>query len=85
MAEPDILADTAAELLAAGLPREIVRTVLGRIRQRWGGEECYIRKRDPDTEITLRRALEAGEPVERVARSTGLSTSTIRRRKSRWL
>ncbi|WP_408648083.1 helix-turn-helix domain-containing protein [Thiocapsa bogorovii] len=56
------------------------------VRHRWGGAEYYIQAIDREhRDREARELLAKGESLEDVARRVGCSTSTIRRRQSRWL
>ena len=84
--ESDPVDRTRDMLNAAGIEATTVTGICARLRAEFGGSECYIRKRDRgDIDRQIRKALEAGEAPVQVARATGLSPSTIRRRRSRWL
>ena len=79
--------DYARELLAAEhVDAAIISRVCRAARLRFGGCESYVRKRSPaETDRAIRAALERGLPTERAARLAGVSSSTIRRRRARWL
>ena len=81
--EPDVIDDTAAALVAAGLDRAIVRRVLVEVRSRWVGQ-VYIRATDRSRDEIIRQGLEAGERPETIARKAGVSARTVRRRASTW-
>ena len=80
----DPLDDALQSLLAAGLDADTCRRVLRVVRKRWVGQ-CYVRSRDPGIDEVIRAGIEAGETSERVARRAGVSISTIKRRRSKWL
>ena len=84
--EPDPI-DVVRELLTAEhVDAAIISRVCRAARLRYGGCESYVRKRSPaETDAAIRRALERGLPTDRAAAAAGVSTSTIRRRRARWL
>jgi hypothetical protein len=85
MVEPDILHDTATELLARGLDRETVQRALSEIRRRYGGSETYVMGIDRAArDQAARAALARGASIQEAARAAGCSPSTIRRRRSDW-
>lgn len=80
----DILTDTADRLIAMGVDAVLVRRVMSDVRLCWAGQ-IYVPKSDPAREEQIRHALDAGHPPREVARRIGVSVSTIKRRRSRWL
>ena len=84
--EPDPI-DYARELLTGErVDPAIITRICRAARLRFGGTETYIRQRSPlETDRAIRAALEAGLPTDRAARLAGVSSSTIRRRRARWL
>lgn len=86
MADADILTDAADELLARGLAREPVMSALREIRRRYGGAETYVCGIDrASRDEAAREALARGASLDEAARLAGCSTTTIRRRSSKWL
>lgn len=83
MGAADVLDDAAESLARAGIDPTVVRRVLADVRARWCGQ-VYIRATDPARDEIIRLGLAAGETPETIARKAGVSTRTIRRRRSAW-
>ena len=88
--DPDPLDTALAALLSAGVgPEPAIRRALASVRRDWGGAQAYIRAIDrADRDRAIAEAAAAGAPLDRIARETGASVSTvrrvIRRRASTW-
>lgn len=82
--ELDVLDDMAAKLKRHGVEQRIIQRTERELRGAWSGD-VYIRRRGLSLDAEIRSALVSGERIDEIARKTGVSTSTIRRRRSRWL
>jgi len=82
----DVLDDCRDLLTGANVPEGTVSRIVGELRHRWGGSQCYIRATDrAERDATIRRALESGADAHQAARAAGVSPSTVRRRRAQWL
>ena len=81
----DPIASMARELHPLGVAAEIISTAANITRKEWGGSQAYIRAIDrPARDEAIRAALNQGMTPEAVARKTGASVATVRRRRSMW-
>ena len=76
----------ADELTRRGVAPGIIREVADLVRKAYGGGAVYIRAVDREARNQrVEELLELGASPRAIARATGLSASTIRRRRSQWL
>lgn len=76
----DVLADTAAALIRAGLDASRVKEVIRDQRARWGGAAVYVRATDPgERESKVRDAIARGLSARGAAAAAGCSDDTVRR------
>ncbi len=75
-----------AAMLRADVDPEIVRRVTTDARKAFGGSRVYVKALDREArDAEIRRLLELGASPAAIARTVKTSTSTIHRRRSRWL
>ena len=86
MPERDILSAAEGLLRRYAIEPHIVRSVIGELRREWGGGSTYVQSIDRQARNQrVEELLELGASPRAIARATGLSASTIRRRRSQWL
>ena len=82
----DVLHDAADLLKSAGIDPALVQRIIAELRRRWGGAAEYIQRHDRrQRDEQIRVALEAGKPVDTIAKAVECSPRTIRRKRSEWL
>lgn len=82
----DVLTDAERLLRGYAVENWVVRAVIQELRKSWGGGQVYIQAIDrPARDEAIRAALDQGLKPEQVARKTGASVATVRRRRSAWL
>ena len=85
MREPDVVDDLRRLALTLGVEPATARTLADELRKRWAGQ-VYIRSRDDQAiDERISKALADGSDLQAVARLAGVSVSTVKRRRSRWL
>ncbi|NCA72308.1 MAG: hypothetical protein EOM91_19995 [Sphingobacteriia bacterium] len=84
--ETDILSDVRETMLRLGADEAPVVQAVRELRLRWGSQEIYVQSIDREQrDRTAREALARGASLDEAARLAGCSTTTIRRRSSKWL
>ena len=79
------MSDALRELIRAGVAPLVCRRVLGQVRARWVGQ-CYIRAVDRELRnAEIQAALDAGEPLAKVAKRVQASVRTVWPVRREWL
>ena len=80
--DSDLISDIHMQLVAAGCPPDIARSVLLNIRRIWGGTEVYIKAVDRDSRN--QKILQSNAPPKELAKSVGCCEKTVKRVRQSW-
>jgi DNA invertase Pin-like site-specific DNA recombinase len=83
---PDVVSFIEAEMRKRGIEPSVCRAVSAAARAEYGGGQTYVRRVDHEgRNQRIEELLDRGASPRAIAKVTGLSASTIRRKRSNWL